>query len=348
MTSPALGFAIVGTGMIAGYHAQAIQQTAGARLLGVVSRSADKGREFAARHGIPCVAASVEELAARTDVHVVNVTTPSGAHLQPTLTAIRAGKHVIVEKPLETTPERADQMIAAAAEHGVQLGSIFQERFGTGARSVKAALDAGRFGRLVLASVYVKWHRSVEYYKTPWKGTWDLDGGGALMNQAIHGVDLLQWFAGEPAEVTGRITRRVHLGIQADDTVVASLRFACGALGSIEATTAAWPGWSRRLEICGEQGSICLEDDRITRWEFAQAEPGDAALRAVPGEGSFGSGAALASGISIAGHLRQIGDFVAAVRDGRPPAVDGREGRKAVALVHAIYTSAKLGSAVHL
>jgi UDP-N-acetyl-2-amino-2-deoxyglucuronate dehydrogenase len=346
MTTPPLGFAIVGTGMIAGYHAQAIQQTPGARLLGVISRSAEKGRDFAARHGIPIVAGSVEDIAQHADIQVVNVTTPSGAHLEPALAAIRARKHVIVEKPLETTPERADQMIAAAQAHGVKLGSIFQERFGAGAERVKAALNAGRFGRLVLASVYVKWHRSLEYYKTPWKGTWDLDGGGALMNQAIHGVDLLQWFAGEPAEVMGRITRRVHLGIQADDTVVASLRFPCGALGSIEATTAAWPGWSRRVEVCGEHGSICLEDDRLARWDFAEAEPGDAALRVGSSESALGSGAALPSGISIAGHLRQIADFVAAVRDDRAPAIDGREGRKAVALVHAIYASARLGAAV--
>jgi len=346
MSSSQLGFAIVGTGMIAGYHAQAIRQTAGARLVGVVSRSPEKGAAFATRHEVPVVTSTVEEMVARADVHVVNVTTPSGAHLDPALTSIRAGKHVMIEKPLEVTPARADQILRAAEEHRTLVGAIFQGRFGAGAERVKAAIDAGRFGRLVLASAAVKWFRAPEYYATPWKGRWDLDGGGALMNQAIHGVDLLQWFAGLPAEVTGWITRRVHTGIEADDTTVASLRFPSGALGTIEATTATWPGWSRRIELCGEHGAVCLEDDHIARWDFARAEPGDDAVRAAPRDAALGSGAGAAGGISIAGHLFQIRDFVAAVSEGRPPAIDGREGRKAVALVHAIYESAKQGVTV--
>ena len=347
MSTP-LGFAIVGTGMIAGYHAQAIAQTPGAKLVGVVSRSPDKGPAFAAKHGIPVVTATVAEMVARPDVHVVTVTTPSGGHLAPALTAIRAGKHVIIEKPLEITPARVDEITAAAEKAGVKVAAIFQGRFGSGAQKVKAALDAGRLGRLVLASAYVKWHRTTEYYQTAWKGTWELDGGGALMNQAIHGVDLLQWFAGLPVEVFGQFTRRVHIGIQADDTTVATLKFPNGALGTIEATTAAWPGWSRRIELCGEQGSICLEDDHIVRWDFLKPEPGDDVIRNMPRDNALGSGAGVPGGISLAGHLRQIGDLVAAVREQRPPAIDGREGRKAVALVHAIYESAKAGQPVRL
>src|SRR5882672_1037411 len=212
MSPPPLGFAIVGTGMIAGYHAQAITQTPGANLVGLVSRSPEKGRAFAAQHNIPVVTTTVEEMVVRPDVHVLTVTTPSGAHLKPALLAIRAGKHVVIEKPVETSPARVDQIIAAADQAGVKVAAIFQGRFGSGAQTVKAAVEAGRLGRLVLASAYVKWHRTVDYYKTPWKGTWDLDGGGALMNQAIHGVDLLQWFAGLPAEVFGQIARRVHTG----------------------------------------------------------------------------------------------------------------------------------------
>jgi predicted dehydrogenase len=334
--------------MIAGYHAQAIAQTPGAQLVGVVSRSPEKGRAFAAKHNIPVLTATVEEMVARPDVHVITVTTPSGGHLAPALTAIRAGKHVVVEKPLEITPARVDQITAAADQAGVKVAAIFQGRFGHGAQTVKAALDAGRLGRLVLASAYIKWHRTTEYYQTPWKGTWELDGGGALMNQAIHGVDLLQWFAGLPAEVFGQFTRRVHTGIQADDTTVATLRYPDGALGTIEATTAAWPGWSRRIELCGEKGSICLEDDYIARWDFVNNEPGDDAIRATPRDNALGSGAGVPGGISLAGHLRQIGDLVAAVQENRAPAIDGREGRKAVALVHAIYESAKTGRPVRL
>jgi predicted dehydrogenase len=348
MSSAPLGFAIVGTGMIAGYHARAIQQTPGARLVAVVSRSAEKGRRFAAENGVPVVAESVEQVVLRPDVQVVNVTTPSGAHLDPALAAIRAGRHVIVEKPLETTPARAEQIIVLAEQHGVKLATIFQGRFGAGAQRVKAALAAGRLGRLALASAYVKWHRTAQYYETPWKGTWGLDGGGALMNQAIHGVDLLVWFAGLPNEVSGRIARRVHGGIQADDTTVATLVFPCGALGSIEATTAAWPGWSRRIELCGEYGSICLEDDYIARWEFQRPEPEDEEVLSAPRDAALGSGAGSAGGISIAGHVRQMVDFVQAVQEDRPPSIDGHEGKRAVSLVHAIYESAKAGTPVRV
>ncbi len=348
MSHAPLGFGIVGTGMIAGYHAQAIAQTPGARLAGLVSRSPEKGRAFAAKHRIPLVTSTVEALVARPDVHVVTVTTPSGAHLEPALAAICAGKHVIVEKPLEITPERADQIIAAADKANVRLAVIFQGRFGSGAQTVKAALDAGRFGRLVLCSVAVKWHRTAEYYKTPWKGTWALDGGGALMNQAIHGLDLLQWFAGLPAEVFAWTAHTVHAGIEADDTTCASLRFAVGALGTVEASTAVWPGWSRRIELCGEHGSVCLEDDCIARWDFAKAAPGDEAIRNTPRSDALGSGAGTPGGISLAGHLRQIQDMVEAIRENRPPAIDSHEGRKAVALVHALYKSAKSGKPVKL
>jgi predicted dehydrogenase len=163
------------------------------------------------------------------------------------------------------------------------------------------------------------------------------------MNQAIHGVDLLLWFAGLPEEVNGWMTRRVHTGIEADDATVAALRFPDGALGTIEATTAAWPGWSRRIELCGERGSICLEDDRIVRWDFAEEEAGDVEIRRAPEANALGSGAGNPASISIVGHQRQIEDFVGAVRDNRPPLIDGREGRKAVALVDAIYRSAREG-----
>ncbi len=345
--SPApLGFAVIGTGMIAGYHAQAIAQTPGARLVGVVSRSPEKGAAFAAKHAIPVITSTIEEMVARSDVHVVNVTTPSGAHLDPALAAIRAGKHVVVEKPLEITPARCDQIIAESEKHGVKVAAIFQGRFGAGAQKVKAALDAGRLGRLVLASAYVKWHRTTDYYQTAWKGTWELDGGGALMNQAIHGVDLLQWFAGLPTEVSGRFTRRVHTAIQADDTTVATLQFPDGALGTIEASTALWPGWSRRIELCGEHGSIALEDDTIMKWDFAKPEPADEVIRATNRDDALGSGAGNPAGISIAGHLRQITDLVEAIRDHRAPAIGAAEGRKAVALIHAIYESAKTNQPV--
>ena len=345
--TPPLGFGIVGLGMIANYHARAIAEAGGARLMGVAGRDAAKARQFAEAKGVPFWTTRIEELVLRPDIQVICIATPSGLHLDPVLAALRAGRHVIVEKPLEITVERVDEMIRAADAAGVRLAAIFQSRFGTGAGTVKAAIDSGRFGRMVLASAYVKWHMKPEYYKG-WKGTLSIDGGGALMNQGIHAVDLLQWFAGLPAEVFGWTTRRVHTGIEAEDTVTAALRYPGGALGTIEATTAAYPGWSRRIEICGENGSAALEDDRIVRWEFRVPQPGDeAVLRAEPDE-KMRSGSAAPDQISHYGHMLQIRDLIESVRSGRPLAVDGRAARNGVALIRAVYESAAKGIPVAL
>ncbi len=333
--------------MIAEFHAQAIAQIAGAKLLGVATRNADKAKAFASKHQIPFATTSIAELVARPDIQIICITTPSAAHLEASLAAIRAGKHVVIEKPIEVDTARTDQIIAAAEAAKVRIAPIFQGRFGDGARTVKAAIDAGRLGRLVLASNYVKWHRTAQYY-TPPRGLLGNDGGGAVINQAIHGLDLLLWFAGLPAEVFAWQTKRVHTGIEVEDTACAALKFPDGALGAFEATTAAWPGWSRRHELCGEYGSIVLEDDRIVRWEFRRALPEDDAIRAAGQTNTLGSGAANPASISIEGHRRQLQDFVDAIRENRPHALDGREGRKAVAFVNAIYSSAKSGAPVKL
>jgi predicted dehydrogenase len=333
--------------MIADFHAQAISRIEGARLVGVASRTEASARALASKHGAAFATDRLEELLARPDLHVVCVTTPSGAHLEPALAAIAAGKHVVIEKPIEITTERADRILTAAEKAGVLVAPIFQSRFGRGARTVKAAIDAGRLGRLVLASAFVKWHRPAGYY-TGWKGTLALDGGGVVMNQSIHGLDLLQWFAGLPEEVFAFTTRRVHTGIEAEDTASATLRYPNGALGAIEATTAAWPGWSRRIELCGERGSILIEDDRIARWDFSVPLPEDEVIRNAEPDEALRSGAGAANAISHEGHLRQIQDLVEAIRTGAPLAVDGREARKSVSLVNAIYASARSGRPVRL
>jgi predicted dehydrogenase len=346
-SSRPVGFGICGLGMIADFHAQALAGVSGAKLVAVASRQTDKARAFAQKHGAATAVATIEELVAQPGVDAVCITTSSGAHLAPALAAIRAGKHVMIEKPVEITPARADEILRAAEAAGVRVGAIFQARFGENARRVKAAVAAGRLGRLVIATAHVKWHRTAQYYSGT-RGTYAADGGGALMAQGIHAIDLLQWFAGMPAEVFGAATRRVHTGIEAEDTVVAALRFPDGALGTIEATTAAWPGWRRRLELCGELGSIALEDDHIARWEFRAPQPDDAAIQAAQDTAVLGSGASVPNAISVVGHTRQLQDFVAALRAGRAPALDGAEGRKAVALVRAVYDSAASGRPVTL
>lgn len=340
-----LGFGIIGSGMIADYHALAIKDAIGARLVGVAGRNAATVAALAEKHGAPFHTTDIAALVSRDDIQVICIATPSGAHLEPALAAIKAGKHLVIEKPLEITVERVDALLAAAKEAGVIVAPIFQARFGKSAQLIKAAIDAGRFGRLVLASAYVKWYRAPEYYQG-WKGTLELDGGGATMNQAIHGLDLLQWFAGMPTEVFGHTTRRVHQGIEGEDTSCASLRYTDGALGTIEASTASYPGWARRIEICGENGSVSLEDDTIVRWDFREAQPEDEAIRNAEGDAAMGSGSSDPKSISHQGHLRQIQDLVNHLRDGTPLGIDGPEARKAVSLIRALYASAETGSPV--
>lgn len=340
-----LGFGFIGAGAIAHFHARAVVAATGAQALGVVSRRRATAEAFAKEHGIGFSGDSVDELLKLPGLDAVCITTPSALHLEPALAAIRAGKHLMIEKPLDATVEGTDRILDEAGKAGVRVGSIFQARFGDAARALKAAIDAGRFGRMVLASCYVKWNRTDEYY-TGWKGKLSEDGGGAVINQAIHGVDLLQWFAGMPVEVFAWTTRRVHTRIESEDTSVAALKFASGAFGTIEATTATWPGFSRRLEICGENGSAVMEDDDITRWEFRVAQPEDEKIRAMRESAAMGSGAAAPMNIKIEGHVRQIQDFIDGIREQRPFFIEGREARNAVSLVRAIYDSAATSQVV--
>jgi UDP-N-acetyl-2-amino-2-deoxyglucuronate dehydrogenase len=339
-----LGFGIIGAGAIAGFHARSVAESRGGRLIGIATRRLASAQNFAKEHGIGFATDDVQELLRQPGLDAVCITTPSALHLEPALAAIRAGKHLMIEKPLDATVEGTNHILREAQKAGVRVGSIFQARFGDAARRIKAAIDAGRFGRMVLASCYVKWNRTAEYY-TGWKGKLAEDGGGALINQAIHGVDLLQWFAGMPVEVFAWTTQRVHR-IESEDTCVAALRFGSGAFGTIEATTATWPGWSRRIEICGEHGAILLEDDDIAKWDFRVEQPGDAEIRAASGKAEMGSGAAAPMNIKFEGHLRQIQDFIDGIREKRAFFIEGSEARNAVALCRAVYDSAASGKAV--
>jgi predicted dehydrogenase len=264
------------------------------------------------------------------------------------LAAARAGKHLVVEKPLEITLERADRIIAAAATAGVRLAPIFQSRFGEGAQALKRAVGDGRFGRLALCSAYVKWQRTPAYYAGTWHGRAALDGGGVAMNQAIHAIDLLQWLAGMPVEVTAAAGRCTHQGIEVEDTLAAVLRYPHGAMGTIEASTAVFPGWAQAIDLCGEHGSARLEDDRLVRWDFREERPADAELRAAAAASTIRSGAAAPNAIGIEGHRRQIQNLIEALRGSQPLALDGAEARKAVALVRALYESAERHAAVQL
>ena len=229
------------------------------------------------------------------------------------------GKHVVVEKPLEITLARCDALIDACRKGGVKLATIFPARFHAASQQLKAAVDAGRFGRLTLAEAYVKWYRTQAYYDSgAWRGTWQLDGGGALMNQAIHSVDLLNWMAGPVARNSG--TGR-HAGARADRGGRhgrGHARFESGALGVIEATTAAWPGYLKRIELHGSTGSAAMEEEDVVQWDFAKVGRGDAAVRKRMSERvSTGGGAGNPSAIGHHGHASQLADFLAAIDENR-------------------------------
>jgi UDP-N-acetyl-2-amino-2-deoxyglucuronate dehydrogenase len=341
-------FGIVGCGMISEFQADALKKIPGARLTAFCDEVRAAAEARAGRFGGK-VYTDYRELAASAEVDAVSICTPSGAHLEPALAAARAGKHLMVEKPLEITPERVDQVIAACREAGVKLGAIFPRRFMDSSRALKAAIDAGRFGTIVLGDVYIKWYRTEEYYKKGgWRGTYRWDGGGALMNQGIHGIDLLQWLLGGVEKVTGFAATRAHPAIEVEDVAVAAVRFRSGALGAIEGTTGAWPGSRIRVEVSGSEGSAILEDETILSWTFKAEAAGDAEIRRRfgPREGLSGGGAADPRAIDSEGHRRQFEDFVAAIREDRPPAVDGAEARAAVAIITSIYRSSREGREV--
>ena len=345
------GFGIIGCGMIAEFHTRAINEIEGARVVAAFSRSEANGAKIAKLAGGECrVYDDLEAMLAHPGLDVVCVCTPSGAHLDPAVSAARAGKHVVVEKPLEITLSRCDAVIKACDDAGVRLCTIFPSRFTPANLRLKNAIESGRFGRLTLGDTYVKWWRTQEYYDSGgWRGTWDLDGGGALMNQAIHNVDLLQWLMGDVDTITALTATLAHERIEVEDTAVAALRFKSGALGVIEAATSAFPGLLKRTEIHGNRGSARVEQDDITLWEFQEKRTDDSQVHeAMAASSGFKAGASDPRGITHTGHRDQLADFLAAIDEGRPPLVDGREGRKSVEIIRAIYQSAQSGSPVRL
>jgi UDP-N-acetyl-2-amino-2-deoxyglucuronate dehydrogenase len=278
---------------------------------------------------------------------------PSGLHAEVGVRAARAGKHLVVEKPIDVTLTAADRLIEAARAAGVALTVISQHRFDPGLIELKRLLGDGALGRLVLAEASTKWYRTQAYYDSAgWRGTWAMDGG-SLMNQGIHYVDLLRWCMGPVAEVTAVCATQTHQ-IEAEDTALAIVRFASGAVGTILSSTAAYPGFPQRLEITGTDGTVIIEDGRIVRRAFGpQATagvPGDGAGPAAADAGAVGALGAAAdpAAIEVASHAAQIADLLAAVEEGRAAAVDGQAGRDALEIVRAVYESARTGAPVGL
>lgn len=354
-----LRFAIVGCGMIGRHHAEVISTGAGRQLSVVVDLVAERAEELAdqvvAKWGgaRPAVATSVDEALARSDVDAVAVCVPSGLHADVAVAALRAGRHTIIEKPIDVSVAAARRVAdAAAAAPGVVVAVISQHRFDVSSQIVREAIDAGRLGRLTSAVASLAWWRSQDYYDSgDWRGTWALDGGGALMNQGVHTLDLLLWFLGRPIEVVAQTALLAHEGIEVEDTVVATVRFEGGALATVHATTAAYPGVSARLQVHGTHGSAVIDNDELVYFHAAGTDD------VVDGYGATGTGNQAAAELAArqrtgestelaAGQARQYADVLDAIAAGRQPLVGVEQATLALATVRAVYLSAQSGRPV--
>ena len=338
---------IIGAGVIGDFHAEALKAMTGAELVAAYARRDDKANRFAEQHG--CLGYSdLDQFLAHEGMSVVTVASVSGVHLQHVEAAAKAGKHIICEKPLEVTTERIDQMIRICEQAGVMLAGIFPRRFNPSTEVFQRAIENGRLGKVVLVDVAIKWWRSQEYYDSgAWRGTWELDGGGALMNQSIHTIDLMLHLVGPVKSVYASCGLEAHEGIEVEDVAVAMVEFANGARGVIQASTACYSntGLPASIHVCGDKGSIRMCDDKFDLWDLKNPLPRDKEILERFGVGGVqaGAGAADPKAIDYQWHQRNFEDALLALNRGESPQVDGAEARKAVELIEAIYQSAKAG-----
>ncbi len=345
-----VGFGIIGLGVIAETHIRAINKNDNCQFIGAFDMVPGKAKAFCESHGMGIAYDDLDSFLSNPDIEVVTIATPSGYHLEPALKAIEKGKNVIIEKPMEITPEREKKILDAAKKKGVIATGVFQSRFYEAPMLIKKAIEEGRFGRLTLVDAEVKWFRSQEYYDSgAWRGTWKVDGGGALMNQSIHAIDLLQWFAGKALEVQAYTATLSHERIEVEDTGVAVLKFENGALGVIEGSTSVYPGFLKKIEICGTEGSAVLEEESLKTWKFKDEKPEDEEIRReFFDRTTAGGGASDPKAINTLGHEREFKDLADAIINNREPAISGESASEAVKIITAIYESAKDGKPVQI
>jgi predicted dehydrogenase len=338
-----LGWGIIGAGMIAGHFRSGIEACPDAELVAVCNYNEDKGKQFAAESGGIRYYKNYQDMVADPDVHIAGICTPSGMHADNVIAAARAGVHSLCEKPLDVTREKMNRMIDACRDAGVKLGCIFQSRTSDEAIRVRNAIKDGDLGKLVLADALMKNHRSQAYYNSAgWRGTWKDDGGGALMNQGVHGVDLLLWLIDDEVEsVFARAEHKVR-DIEVEDTAVATIKYKSGAFGTLIGTTSCNPGEASRIELHGESGTINMSGTQITRWATTTEEDGRAVdafpPRQIAAAGNVGAASAVAPG-----HGWLVNDITRAVLDDRDPYIPGESARKSVDLILAIYESSLSG-----
>src|SRR6266852_5399203 len=347
-----LRFGIVGCGVIGPTHAEAIASLPDAQLVAVTDTDAEKAQKLAARYEATPYT-SLQTMLDHEQLDVVNICTPSGMHGEHACLVMRSGRHVIIEKPVEISLSAIDEMLRVQQENHVKLAVISQHRFDPASLQVHNLLQEKAFGRLVLGNVIVPWWRSQAYYDSgAWRGTWQLDGGGVLMNQSIHSIDLLQWFMGPVRSIYAYTDTLAHR-METEDVAIAVLRFANGALGTIAATTGAYPGVTTRIEVFGDRGSAVIENDNLSYLHLARDDNEEvgaygAAPQASKKAGSGGSTAQNPADLSYRAHALQIADMIRAIREDGTPLVDGYAARRPVEIILGIYESARTHKEVTL
>ena len=334
---------IIGGGGISETHSKAASEIDGVELVAFFGRNQQKVDRLAATFG----GRAYHDFASflkHKPMDLVIIGSPSSLHGEQGIAAARSGLHVLTEKPIDIATKRADELIDECERAGVKLGVCYQDRFAPDLLRLKNLIDVGNLGKLILGSGYIKWYRPPSYYAdSDWRGTSTFDGGGTLINQGIHTIDLLLWLMGEVTSVYARAATSLH-NIPVEDTLVATLEFANGSLGTIESTTSVYPGYDRRVEITGEQGTVVVERNRIARADLKSIKSDD--LVSASGDTNVSSSSPIISDVS--GHRRLIEDFLQAIALDKPPLCDGREGRRSLAVVEAIYKSARTNQPINL
>ncbi|MFW5986047.1 MAG: Gfo/Idh/MocA family protein [Halanaerobiales bacterium] len=337
-------FGIIGCGVIAPVHAEAIRKAESAEFVACCDVIEERARKMAENEGADYYL-DYHKMLAREDIDAVAICTPSGMHSDMTVDCAQAGKDVVCEKPLDIKKDKLDKMISACRKADVKLGGIFQRRTFAASRRIKKATEEGQFGKMVLGDAYLKYFRSQEYYdRAEWRGTRELDGGGALMNQGVHGIDLLQWLMGDVESVYARTDALVR-DIEVEDTAVINLKFKSGAFGVIEATTSVYPARPSNLYLHGEKGTVVLEEQEIKEYEVINQEIDMEKINKGL-DGEFKDPADPSSANVQPGHIEIIQDFVEAVQEDRDPMITGESARKAVDIILAIYESARTGQEI--
>ena len=338
-----LASGIVGCGVIGPWHATATENVEESYLAAVCDCVEDKAKTLAEERGVAKVYTDYDEMLKDDEIDIIHVCTPSGMHSDMAVAAAQAGKHILCEKPMDITLDKCDAMIDAVDNAGVKMGIIFQRRTYKATQIAREAVQSGRLGKMVLGDCYQKYYRSPDYYLSgEWRGTWELDGGGALMNQGVHGIDAIRYIMGKPKSIYAKADHLVR-DIEVEDTACAVIEWECGAFGVIQGTTSVTPGQGCRIELHGDKGTIALADKKFTTWKIEGEEEEPPATE----EGPAGDAANDPKAIGASGHIYQLNDLIQAIKEDRRPLCDGREGRGALEIILAIYQSAKTGKVVY-